>query len=265
MAGKVADGCRSLAITWHSVRSKFGSAVERLTNGAGSQETATTDSGIVLVHGAWHGAWCWERVTPLLARQGIQVVEVELPFTGFDDDVGAVRRGVAEIRGKAVVCGHSYGGRVMSSAVVGEPKVVHIVYLAAYMLDNDQLRCFLRQGRLGGRRNFEDYDVETARRYFYADCTDIDVDAATRRLRPMKVRPGPTIGLNVHPWRDVPSTYIVCGQDRCIDPGQQREMAGNARHSAEIDSSHSPFLSEPDVLAEILSSIVSHGQPHSRG
>jgi len=41
-------------------------------------------SSVVLVHGAWHGSWCWERVVPLLEERGLDVRTVDLPSVGAD-------------------------------------------------------------------------------------------------------------------------------------------------------------------------------------
>ena len=72
---------------------------------------------IVLVHGAWHGAWCWDGVVAELGDRQIEAVAVELPFTGFEDDVDVVRSAIGSAGEGVVVCAHSYGGAVVSQAV----------------------------------------------------------------------------------------------------------------------------------------------------
>jgi pimeloyl-ACP methyl ester carboxylesterase len=72
--------------------------------------------GAVLVHGAWHGRWCWDGVVAELDRRGVPAIAVELPFTGFDDDVSVARRAIEEMGCATVVVGHSYGGAVISQA-----------------------------------------------------------------------------------------------------------------------------------------------------
>src|SRR2546423_15300011 len=82
---------------------------------------------VVLVHGAWHGAWCWERVIPGLAGAGVRVEALDLPGHGsspepFGDlhgDATKVRQVLDELgdRGeRAVLVGHSYGGAVITEA-----------------------------------------------------------------------------------------------------------------------------------------------------
>ena len=70
----------------------------------------------VLVHGAFHGAWCWDKVVPLLDAAGMPSVAVELPFTSFAADVDAVRAALDAASGSVVLCGHSYGGAVITEA-----------------------------------------------------------------------------------------------------------------------------------------------------
>jgi len=78
--------------------------------------------GVVLVHGAFHGAWCWDAVVAELRERGVEVTAPELPLTGFADDV-AVARAAIEAADDAVVCGHSYGSSVISAAAAGLPSV----------------------------------------------------------------------------------------------------------------------------------------------
>ncbi len=102
-----------------------------------------TPATVVLVHGAFHGAWCWDRVVPLLEAQGVPVVAFDLPGHGADPrppgdlhEHGDALRAVLEgIDGPIVVVGHSYGGAVISDGAAGVDGVVHLVYLAAIVAD----------------------------------------------------------------------------------------------------------------------------------
>ena len=92
---------------------------------------------VVLVHGAWHGAWAWDGVVAELERLGVAVEAVELPFTGFADDAATARSVIERAGSGAVVCGHSYGGFVIS-AVARDLAVGHLVYLCAFMVDEGE-------------------------------------------------------------------------------------------------------------------------------
>ena len=99
-------------------------------------------STVVLVHGAWHGAWCWDEVAARLRADGAPVVAVDLPSvaSGGDmyDDARSVRETIAAAGGETVVVGHSYGGVVITEAAAGAEGVRHLVYLAAFMLDEGE-------------------------------------------------------------------------------------------------------------------------------
>lgn len=218
---------------------------------------------VVLVHGAFHGAWCWESMLPILRRDGLRVEAVTLPFTGFDDDVEEVRRVLDASPGDLVVCGHSYGGRVMSAATLGHARVKHLVYLAAFMLTPEQLRKFEQDWQTSwsaSRIVSDTFDLAVVREKFYGDCSDAVAHAAFDRLRPM-VEFGPTVGLEVRPWQRTPSTYVVCKRDRSLNPEWQHQMASNATSAIEIETGHSPFLSSPKIMAAVLASVARTGSP----
>ena len=94
---------------------------------------------VVLVHGAWHGAWCWDEVAERLTADGTPVVAVDSPSVaaGGDmyDDARNVREAIAAAGGETVVVGHSYGGVVITEAAAGAQGVRHLLYLTAFMLD----------------------------------------------------------------------------------------------------------------------------------
>src|SRR5438132_10381075 len=100
---------------------------------------------VVLVHGAFHGAWCFDRVLPLLRDAGVEAVAVDLPGHGDDagpfadlhGDADRVRAVLDEAGDGAVLVGHSYGGAVVTEA--GQhPAVAHVVYLCALALDEGE-------------------------------------------------------------------------------------------------------------------------------
>jgi pimeloyl-ACP methyl ester carboxylesterase len=100
-----------------------------------------------LVHGAWHGAWCWERLTPLLQRAGHAVVAMDLPIddnsVSFDAYADVVCAALDGCNDDIVLVGHSYGGHTIPLVAARRP-VRHLVYLCAYIPDigrsfNDQL------------------------------------------------------------------------------------------------------------------------------
>ena len=71
---------------------------------------------VVLVHGLYADGSSWGKVIPLLQAQGLHVTSVQNPLSGFQDDVDAVKRVLAQQDGPTLLVGHSYAGMVISEA-----------------------------------------------------------------------------------------------------------------------------------------------------
>ncbi len=218
---------------------------------------------VVLVHGAWHGPWCFAKVLDGLAARGVEAVAPELPLLGgLGPDAELVADLVTGIDGPVVLLGHSYGGQVISAAAVDAPNVAHLVYLCALMLDEDEKL----QDVMGGGPNA--YDAikrdgdhrvvipELAPATFYGDCSQSDIDLALRSCRPMPASPAPAPG-GPPAWKSIPSTYVVCEQDKAIPPDSQRHLARHATDVVTWDVSHSPFFSRPDLMVDLLADLAS--------
>lgn len=108
-------------------------------------------STFLLIHGAWHGGWCWERVVPLLQAGGHRVFAPSLtglgdkahlagPEVGLDthvDDVVGLIAG--ENLSDVVLVGHSYAGLVISGAADRIPeRIAHLVYLDAMVPEDGE-------------------------------------------------------------------------------------------------------------------------------
>ncbi len=220
---------------------------------------------LVLVHGAWHGAWCWQQTLSALSAQGIDAHTIDLPFEGLQADVAALRGLLDTIDGPKVVLGHSYGGLVISDAAAGRSDVDHLVYLCALMLEVGEDPVALARATSTGAKLFDAVDIDEATgmtvvqdseaaRLFYADCTPADCKRAAekRRAFPMSSLVGP----QAEPWRDIASTYVVCRDDAAISPSLQRDMSRHARTTVEWPTSHSPFLSRTDLMVELLAPLL---------
>jgi pimeloyl-ACP methyl ester carboxylesterase len=101
---------------------------------SGSTQAA---KNVVLVHGAFADGSSWSKVITLLQAKGLRVTSVGNPFTSFADDVAATKRAIAAQDGPTVLVGHSYGGVVIAEAG-NDPKVVSLVYVAAFAPDAGQ-------------------------------------------------------------------------------------------------------------------------------
>ena len=238
-----------------------------------TDDTAT----VVLIHGAWHGAWCWDRVVPRLEAEGITTIAVDLPGHGASTDPlgdlythsAFVRELLATIDGPVVLCGHSYGGAVISEAAAGTHSVRHLVYLCAIVPDVGEALAAVMAGDVApqpGRseltaamQRHDDgtmtVDLDAAVPVFYDDCAQVDVDAARKQLC---AHSAASFGqpLRAAAWHDIPSTYVVCTDDRAIQPEFQRALATRTTTAVEWPTSHSPFFSRPDLVADLLAGLA---------
>jgi pimeloyl-ACP methyl ester carboxylesterase len=215
---------------------------------------------LVLVHGAWHGAWCWDAVVVELGDRGVPAAAVELPLTGFRDDVATVRQAIQEAGDEVVVCAHSYGGMVVSTAARGVAGVRHLVFLAAFQTDEgeDMATLLMREpsalttAMVIGPAGVT-VDPSCLHEVFYGDSDPSVVEGLAARLRPMPLG-DPGVMTGTPAWKAVPSTYVICARDNAIAPATQRFMAARAGQVVEWDSDHSPFFTRPGDVADLLAS-----------
>jgi pimeloyl-ACP methyl ester carboxylesterase len=215
-------------------------------------------TGIVLVHGAWHGPWCWDGVVAALEGRGLPATAVELPLTGADDDVAAARVAIEAAGPDCVVVGHSYGGMVISRAATALP-VRHLVYLAAFMPEpGEEMLTFLAGSPLTTAVVLDDagqvaIDPEVAAKLFYGDCSAEAAAEFVGRLRPMAADSAMAAAPPTPPaWHTVPTTYVVCTNDQALPLASQRTLATRATHAFEWPTDHSPFLTRPAAIASLI-------------
>lgn len=235
-------------------------------------------STFVLIHGAWHGKWCWQNVVPLLSAAGHKVVAIDLP--GLGDDQTAIADVTLSGYGKAVeqavraqsepvvLVGHSMGGIAITQAAEYAPeRIAALVYLAAFLPANGEpLVHWARQcegaelvTQVADDGLTATVDPNVALRAFYADVAPETARDAIRRLRPQALAPFATpVETTPERFGAVPRHYIECLRDRALPVAVQRLMvaAQPCQSVQTLDTSHSPFLSAPEDLARALLNIV---------
>ncbi|MDP9862555.1 MULTISPECIES: alpha/beta hydrolase [Streptosporangium] len=216
---------------------------------------------LVLVHGAWHGPCCWDRLVPELESRGWSASTVDLPSTSGDPDAGmyddarAVREHLETVEGPVTVLAHSYGGVPVTEVAETVPNVERLVYLAAHMLNAGEAVIT----PIGGPWFPPETKIvpcpEPAREAFYHDVPAELADTAVARLRPQSARAF-TEEQTRASWRTIPSALIVCDDDRSLPElfvKRQLTMADVVRH---LPGGHSPFLSRPVELAGLIDEVT---------
>jgi hypothetical protein len=209
---------------------------------------------VVLIHGAFHGSWCWDLVARELRSRAVEVEAVELPFTGFDADVAMARAAIAAAGPDAVVGCHSYGGVVADAAMVGITGVARILYVAAVI--NAGLDAFGGEAPAIMEAIVTDgagvrFDGSRAGAIIYGDSDDDTVAQTVPRLRPMVLDLAAFVA-EPPPRPLARSLYVICTRDGAIPAAGQRRLATLCDDQVEWPTDHSPFLTRPAELARLL-------------
>ena len=221
----------------------------------------------VLVHGAYHGGWCWSRLVPELERLGHRAIAPDLPCddptAGYEEYVAAVLAAAHTPGDDVVVVGHSLGG--FTAPLVAERMAARrVVFLCTAPLLGgpraDELRAKMVTARFGAMERFRDshdrsvMSAADAWEGFYGDCDDATAAWAIARLRPQGARPM----LDPWPiteWPDAERTVILTRHDAAVSIDAALEAGRvilDGREPIVIDGSHSPFFSRPVELAQLL-------------
>ena len=226
---------------------------------------------VVFVHGACvkDGPWWWHRTGELLAERGIASEAPALPSCGetgepagaggpgLAEDVAAVRQVLTASDEPTVVVAHSYGGIITAEAAAGVGTVRHLLFVSSYLPEVGQSLSSFGDGEPAP---FLDIDPEggtfTVRpdalaETFLQDCDpEIQLQATDKTARQsLHVLAQPVTSAA---WQHVPSTYLVCAQDRGTPAQLQREYAGRAAGVVELDAGHHPFLSQPAAVRDLV-------------
>jgi pimeloyl-ACP methyl ester carboxylesterase len=234
----------------------------------------------VLVHGAWHGGWCWHRIVARLEKAGHRALAPDLAGLGRDRTppaavtlaswVDAICALIDAENEPVVLVGHSRGGFVISQVAEYRPARVRVlVYVAAILLEGGQslqdaaraLADFSPGPALavapdGASLSVPEGDI---RDRFYGECSDEDVVLARALLVPEPLAPLSTpLAISAANFGRIPRVYIECTRDCAITLAAQRRMqdAMPCRERYTLDTDHSPFLSRPAELATILQKLA---------
>jgi pimeloyl-ACP methyl ester carboxylesterase len=222
---------------------------------------------IVLVHGAFAESASWDRVIDLLPAEH-RVIAAANPLRSLATDAASVSDLVRSIDGPVVLVGHSYGGAVISNVAADAGQITALVYVCAFAPDAGESANLLAQRFPGSSlgdalrpvlRSDGTTDLYIARELFHEQfAADVPAPEAARMAATQ--RPATLEALNEPSgdrplWREVPSCFLIGGEDRNIPPALQHFMAdrAGARRKLEIASaSHAAAVSEPEATARLI-------------
>ena len=225
---------------------------------------------IVLVHGAWADGSGWKGVYDILVKDGYNVSIVQEPETTFNEDVAATKRVLALQDGPCILVAHSYGGAVITEAG-NDPSVVGLVYIAAHMPDTGENEAD------DGKRFPSDLSKSTAikktpdgftyldpaqfHEYFAADLPAAEA-AFMARSQVFNFAANFQAVITAAAWRSKPSSMLVAGSDRAINPELERWYAKRAKsHTVEVaGASHAVYVSHPKEVAALIEDAATHAQ-----
>ncbi|MCA9576188.1 MAG: alpha/beta fold hydrolase [Sandaracinaceae bacterium] len=231
----------------------------------------------LLIHGSWHGAWCWYKVAPRLRQHG-EVLVPNLPGRGRDPawaprvTLGHLVRATAPLLSDQVqttIVAHSRYGILASALAQAHPeRVRRVVYLASYMLPSHARvadyfakdeGCYLRPYVHVSKAGVCDWlDPEAYVEGLYADCAADDVALASSLLcREPSLPALARLALTDARYGRVPRAYIRLTQDRAVSPALQDRLIDAARveRVESLEASHSAYFSQPDALVDAILSV----------
>jgi pimeloyl-ACP methyl ester carboxylesterase len=225
----------------------------------------------ILIHGGYHGGWCWEYLTPLLEAAGHRTLAPNLPGmagepTPFEQvtlklTADAVADLVRAQKGPVILAGHSLGGVTISEVAERIPeKIAGLIYLTAILLPNGvsvadripQLTAPMEV--IPSPDGFSvNPNPKEAKSSFYNTTDAARAEQAIARLTPQPMTLiNERLKLSDSRFGRVRRAFIECIRDKALPLASQRLMQKELPCDpvVTLDTDHSPFLCAPDQLAQ---------------
>lgn len=232
----------------------------------------------VLVHGAWEGAWSWDKTQPLLEKQGHKVTSIDLPGSPgnpqplaevtLDNYVKTVVGVLNDLDHNVVLVGHSLAGAIISNVAEQVPgKIDRLVYVTAFLLkDGDSIWNamnrdpngeFLPELIFADDQSSASAAEPTWRSKAFHDVTEADIQNALPRVNGLAQATEPfmtKVSVSEERFGSVPKTYIRTSIDKMVSPALQDEMLAATKVDSvrTLVSGHFPTLSVADELADLI-------------
>jgi pimeloyl-ACP methyl ester carboxylesterase len=213
---------------------------------------------IVFCHGIWADGSCFSKVIPTLQADGHEVIAVQYGLDSFEEDVATVKRTLNRVGSPVILVGHSYGGATITAAGVDD-RVAGLVYIGAVAPDVGETV----QQQLDKYPSdiFSRVEVADGRAWMLPNGTEFfagDLSEEEQKLV-WATHYAPVADLfhqqkiKSTPWKSKPSWYILTTQDHTVHPDLQRWVSKRMGATVvEVESSHVPMLSKPDVVIDVI-------------
>jgi pimeloyl-ACP methyl ester carboxylesterase len=214
---------------------------------------------IVFCHGIWADGSCFSKVIAPLQAAGYEAIAAQYALNTVEDDIATVKKTLGRVGGPAVLVGHSYGGQVITGAGV-DARVKALVYICALSPDKGET-AQVQQDQFPKTPVFGNIDVADGRVWlkasgisdFCGDLSDADQKVVWATHYPPDVNLFNQPLIETPAWKSKPSWSIIGKQDRTVHPDLERFLAKRMGATAlEIDSSHTPMLSHPQTVFEVI-------------
>ena len=217
---------------------------------------------IVFCHGIWADGTCFSKLIPPLREDGHEVIAAQYNLDTAQTDVDSVIRCLGRVSSPAILVGHSYGGAVITAAGTDD-RVAGLVYIAALGMDESETAAG-QQAKFATTPAFGQIEVADGRIWLLPDGIEDfagDLSEEEKQVVWAAAAP-PATGLFDEKvpgvaWRTKPSAYIVAANDRAVNPELERFSAERMGATTyEVQSSHVPMLSHPDIVLEAIRNLV---------
>jgi pimeloyl-ACP methyl ester carboxylesterase len=213
---------------------------------------------IVFCHGIWADGSCFSKVIPALQSDGHEVIAAQYGMESFEEDVATIKRTLNRVSGPVLLVGHSYGGATITAAGVDD-RVTGLVYIAAVAPDvgetvQDQLDKY--PSDIFSRVEVADgcaWMLPNGTEFFCGDLSEQEQKLVWATHFPPVADLFQQQKIKSTPWKAKPSWYILATKDHTVHPDLQRWVSKRMGATVtEVESSHVPMLSKPDVVIEVI-------------
>jgi len=213
---------------------------------------------IVFCHGIWADGSCFSKVIPALQADGHEVIAVQYGLDSFEEDVATVKRTLNRVGSPVILVGHSYGGATITAAGVDD-RVAGLVYIGAVapdvgetvqqQLDKYPSDIFSRVEVADGRA----WMLPNGTEFFAGDLSEEEPKLVWATHYAPVADLFHQQKIKSTPWKSKPSWYILTTQDHTVHPDLQRWVSKRMGATVvEVESSHVPMLSKPDVVIDVI-------------